>query len=255
MKASIIAFNTIVIKEILRFSRIWIQTILPPVITTILYFIIFGTLIGSQIGDMGGISYMEFLVPGLIMLGIIVQSYSNVVSSFFQAKFSKSIEEMLVSPVPNHIIVLGYVSGGVLRGFIVGILIGIISLFFTKISIENYLFAFFVALLTSILFSLIGLVNGIYAKKFDDVTIVPSFILTPLTYLGGIFYSISMLPIHWQYISMLNPILYIVNLFRYSVYGISDVNIYFALFMILFFISVFFIISMHLLKKGVGIRN
>ncbi len=255
MKASIIAFNTIVIKEILRFSRIWIQTILPPAITTILYFIIFGTLIGSQIGDMGGISYMEFLVPGLIMLGIIVQSYSNVVSSFFQAKFSKSIEEMLVSPVPNHIIVLGYVSGGVLRGFIVGILIGIISLFFTKISIENYLFAFFVALLTSILFSLIGLVNGIYAKKFDDVTIVPSFILTPLTYLGGIFYSISMLPIHWQYISMLNPILYIVNLFRYSVYGISDVNIYFALFMILFFISVFFIISMHLLKKGVGIRN
>ena len=255
MKENWIAYKTIVHKEVLRFTRIWLQTILPPIITTILYFIIFGTLIGSQIDDIKGVNYMEFLVPGLIMLGVIVQSYSNVVTSFFFAKFTKSIEEILVSPVPNWVIILGFVTGGAIRGLIVGFLIGLVSIFFTNFSIKYYFLTFFIAFLTAVLFSLIGLLNGIYAKKFDDISLVPNFVLTPLTYLGGIFYSISMLPQFWQYLSLLNPILYIINTFRYGMLEITDINIYVSIFMILIFIFTFYFLALYLLNKGVRIKN
>lgn len=199
-----IAFKTILIREILRFTRIWIQTVLPPVITTALYFIIFGSLIGSQIGAMGGFRYMDYIVPGLIMMAVITNSYANVVSSFYGSKFQHNIEEMLVAPVPNYLIVGGFVAGGLARGITVGIAVTITSLFFSDLRIHDFWVAASVIVLTSILFSLAGLINGVYAKSFDDISIVPTFVLTPLTYLGGIFYSIHMLPAFWQKVSLVN---------------------------------------------------
>jgi ABC-2 type transport system permease protein len=248
------ALKTIVIKEYLRFIRIWLQTVLPPAITTALYFIIFGKLIGSQISDIDGYSYMDYIVPGLILMSVITNSYANVVSSFYMAKFQKSIEELLVSPVPNYLILVGYVSGGVARGLIVGIVVTGVAMFFSDIQIYSWFISLTVFLLTAILFSLAGFINAIYANSFDDITIIPTFVLTPLTYLGGIFYSIDMLPEFWQNISMVNPILYMVNSFRYGLLGISDTDLMTALGIIIAFIVVLFSFSLYLLRTGTGIK-
>ena len=254
-RAAWIAYQTIVVKEIRRFIRIWPQTLLPPAITMTLYFIIFGNLIGRQIGDMSGFSYMEYIVPGLIMMSVITNGYANVVSSFFGMKFQHSIEELMVAPVPNYVILTGYVSGGVARGLLVGGIVTIVSLCFTNLQIQHYSVVFSVILLTAILFSLGGFINAVYATKFDDISIVPTFILTPLTYLGGVFYSIELLPTAGQIASQFNPILYMVNAFRYGVLGISDVHIGFSYAMILLFIVILFVFSLRLLEKGVGIRS
>ena len=248
------AFHTIMVKEFLRFIRIWLQTVLPPAITVALYFIIFGELIGSQIGDIDGFAYIDYIVPGLILMSVISNSYANCVSSFFSSKFHKSVEEMLVAPLPNYVIVAGYVSGGMLRGMVVGIVVTVVSMMFTKIQIHSYSITLIVFILTSILFALAGLINAIYAKTFDDITIIPTFILTPLTYLGGIFYSIKMLPEFWQNVSLANPILYMINAFRYGLLGVSDIDLTAAFIIIILFISALFAFAMHLLNKGVGIK-
>ena len=250
-----VAFTTIVVREIRRFSRIWPQTLLPPAIMMSLYFVIFGNLIGSRIGQMDGYDYMSFIVPGLIMMSVITNAYSNVVSSFFSMKFQKSIEELLVSPVPNWVILAGYVAGGVCRGLCVGFIVTVLSLFFTQLPIHNVFMTVLVVTLTAILFSLGGFINAIFAKKFDDVSIVPTFILTPLTYLGGVFYSISLLPEFWQNVSLANPILYMVNAFRYGILGVSDIHLGYAIFMIVFFITILTVFSLKLLNRGVGIRQ
>lgn len=250
-----VAYRTIVRKEVLRFMRIWIQTIIPPVITTVLYFIIFGHLIGKQIGDMDGFKYMDFIMPGLIMMAIITNSYANVVSSFYGSKFAKHIEEMLVSPIPNIVILLGFISGGIARGLIVGLAVTFTTFFFTELNIEHPFIIMLVAFLTAFLFSLAGFINGVYAKSFDDVSIIPTFVLTPLTYLGGIFYSIHLLPEFWQSVSLFNPILYMINSFRYGFLGISDISLSTAITVIILFITVLFSISLYLLNKGTGIRT
>ncbi|QEQ97296.1 ABC transporter permease [Neptunomonas concharum] len=250
-----IAFTTIVIKEIRRFTRIWGQTLLPPAITMTLYFIIFGNLIGSRIGEMGGFNYMEFIVPGLIMMSVITNSYGNVVSSFFSTKFQRNIEELLVSPIPNWVILSGYVVGGVSRGLAVGLIVTLLSLFFTQLQIHNLWVTVATVALTSVLFSLGGFINAIFANSFDDVSIIPTFILTPLTYLGGVFYSIQLLPEFWQMVSQLNPILYMVNTFRYGILGVSDINVAFAFTMILIFTALLFFVALKLLNSGRGIRQ
>jgi len=249
-----IAFLTILRKEIKRFMRIWVQTLLPPVITMALYFVIFGKLIGSRIGDMGGFSYIQFVAPGLIMMAVLTNAYANVVSSFFSAKFQRSIEEVLVSPTPNYVILLGYTMGGVARGLCVGFLVTIMALIFTDLHIHSWLITLLIVLLTSMLFSLAGFINAVYANTFDDVSIVPTFILTPLTYFGGVFYSINMLPEVWQHISRLNPILHIVNAFRYGLLGVSDINIVNAIFGLTLGVIILFMISLHLLKTGKRLR-
>jgi len=251
----ITAFRTIVVKEFLRFIRIWVQTILPPVITTALYFIIFGNLIGSQIGDMEGFRYMDYIVPGLIMMAVITNSYGNVVSSFYGSKFQRNVEEMLVSPMPNYIILCGYVAGGVTRGIIVGIAVTLVSMFFSELQFYNVWVIVSVFILTSILFSLAGFINAVYANSFDDISIVPTFVLTPLTYLGGIFYSISLLPEFWQTASLANPILYMVNAFRYGFLGVTDINLGVSYTIIFLFIAILYTYSMHLLNNGKGIRT
>ncbi len=250
-----VAFFTIAIKEIRRFVRIWSQTLLPPAITMTLYFAIFGTLIGSRIGEMDGFPYIQFVAPGLIMMAVLTNSYSNVVSSFFGNKFQRCIEELLVSPTPNYIILLGFVAGGVARGLLVGIIVTFVSLFFTHIQIHNLAIVLLTVVLTAVLFALAGLVNGVFARNFDDVNIVPTFVLTPLTYLGGVFYSISMLPTFWQLVSQLNPILYMVNAFRFGFLGISDISVGFALGMLLAFIVLLGAIALHLLERGTRLRS
>jgi len=249
-----VALKTIMVKEYLRFIRIWIQTILPPAISIGLYFIIFGELIGSQINDIDGYKYMDYIVPGLILMAVITNAYSNVVSSFFSAKFHRSVEEMLVSPLPNYIILLGFVSGGLARGIIVGLVVTVVSMFFSDFQIHSYTVTFAVFILTSILFALAGFINAAYAKSFDDITIIPTFVLTPLTYLGGIFYSIKMLPEFWQNISLVNPILYMINAFRYGLLGISDIDISAAFIIIIAFIIVLYYFSLRLLRIGVGLK-
>ena len=250
-----VAFWTIVTKEVRRFTRIWGQTLLPPAITMTLYFIIFGNLIGSRIGELGGFNYMEYIVPGLIMMSVITNSYGNVVSSFYSTKFQRNIEELLVSPIPHWVILCGYVLGGVSRGLAVGLIVTVLSLFFTDLAINNIAITVSIVFLTAVLFSLGGFINAVFANSFDDISIVPTFILTPLTYLGGVFYSISLLPDFWQGVSMLNPILYMVNTFRYGILGVSDINVGFAYSMILLFIVILFSVSLHLLKSGKGIRS
>jgi len=249
------AFQTILTKEILRFGRIWKQTVLPPVITTTLYYIIFGNLIGRRIGEMDGFAYIDFIVPGLILMAVITSSYSNVVSSFFSSKYQHHVEELLISPVPNWIILAGYVGGGVARGVAVGIAVTLVSLFFTDLSIHHYGWTLIVFVLTAILFALGGFINAIYANSFDDISIVPTFVLTPLTYLGGVFYSIRMLPDFWQQVSLVNPVLYMVNAFRYGLLGSSDIHMGLALVIILLFIGGLTAFSLNLLKRGVGIKN
>jgi len=249
------ALKTIVIKEYLRFIRIWIQTVVPPAITTALYFVIFGNLIGSQIDDIDGHKYMDYIVPGLILMSVITNSYSNVVSSFYSAKFQKSIEELLVSPTPNHLILLGYVSGGVARGIIVGIIVTLVAMAFSDIRIYSYSLTLLVFVLTATLFSIAGLINAIYANSFDDISIVPTFVLTPLTYLGGIFYSIEMLPEFWQTVSLANPVLYMVDSFRYGMIGSKDTDPVTAIGIILGFNIALYSYAMYLLNRGVGIRQ
>ena len=250
-----VALQTILLKETLRFLRIWIQTILPPAITTALYFIIFGKLIGAQLGPVDGLSYTQYIAPGLIMMAVITNAYSNVVSSFFSAKFQRHIEEMLVSPLPNAIIVLGFVGGGVARGLAVGIVVAAVSLFFADLHWQHPLLILAVIVLTSVLFALAGLINGIFAKSFDDISIIPTFVLTPLIYLGGIFYSIRMLPPFWQDVSLLNPILYMINAFRFGILGVSDIDVRVAFAIILLFVVALFGYSLWLLRRGTGIRN
>ncbi len=249
------AYRTIVVREILRFSRIWVQTIFPPVITTALYFVIFGNLIGPKIGSMDGHNYMDFIVPGLIMMAIITNAYSNVVSSFYSSKYQGNIEEMLVSPVPNWIILAGFISGGIARGLVVGIAVTLISLFFSDLRIENAWVMVTIVLLTATLFALAGLINAVYAKSFDDISIIPTFVLTPLTYLGGVFYSISMLSPFWQNVSLLNPVLYMVNGFRYGILGISDIPVGVSYAIIIIFIILLGTFSLSLLNRGIGIRS
>lgn len=250
-----IALWTLVHKEIKRFTRIWPQTLLPPSITMTMYFIIFGNLIGSRIGEMDGYSYMDFIVPGLIMMAVITNSYSNVASSFFSNKFQRSIEEMMVSPMPNWVILAGFVLGGMARGLGVGLIVTVVSLFFTRIEVAHPLLTVFVVVLTAALFAIGGFINALLGKKFDDISIVPTFILTPLTYLGGVFYSISLLPPFWQGVSMLNPILYMVNVFRYGFLGVSDIPVGWALTAVLAFIMVLFGLALWMLERGKGIRS
>ncbi|MDH5483620.1 MAG: ABC transporter permease [Gammaproteobacteria bacterium] len=249
------AFKTIVIKEYMRFIRIWIQTVIPPAITTALYFVIFGELIGSQISDINGYSYMDYIVPGLILMAVITNAYGNVVSSFYSAKFQKSIEELLVSPVPNYLIISGYVSGGVARGLVVGFVVTLVAMFFSDFHVHNIFVALAVFVLTAVLFSLAGFINAVYAKSFDDITIIPTFVLTPLTYLGGIFYSIEMLPEFWQKVSLLNPILYMINSFRYGLLGITDTDLISAFAIIILFIIGLFCFAIFLLNRGTGIKQ
>ncbi|MDH5344876.1 MAG: ABC transporter permease [Gammaproteobacteria bacterium] len=250
-----IAFTTLVRKEVIRVVRIWVQTIVPPAITMTLYFIIFGNLIGRRIGDMGGYDYMQYIAPGLIMMSVITNSYGNVVSSFFGAKFGKHVEEMLVSPMSNATIILGHVAGGVMRGLMVGALVTIIALGFTNLSVEHPLVTLSIVLLASTVFALLGFVNAVFAKKFDDISIIPTFVLTPLTYLGGVFYSISLLPEFWQKVSLGNPILYMVNAFRYGILGASDINIGWAYLITSVFVVGLFALNLTLLNRGVGIRE
>ena len=252
---NVIALKTIVRKEIVRVLRIWVQTIVPPAITMTLYFIIFGNLIGRRIGTMDGFDYMQFIAPGPIMMSVITNSYGNVVSSFFGAKFGRHIEEMLVSPMSNATIILGHVAGGVLRGVLVGLLVTVIALFFTKLEVRHPFITISVVLLSSVVFALAGFINAVFAKKFDDISIVPTFVLTPLTYLGGVFYSISLLPDFWQSASLANPILYMVNAFRFGILGTSDIDITKAYAILLVFVVVLFTACYQLMHRGVGIRE
>ncbi|WLD59663.1 ABC transporter permease [Salinispirillum sp. LH 10-3-1] len=251
----LIAFNAIVYKEVKRFMRIWQQTLLPPAMTMVLYFVIFGNLIGSRIGEMGGYDYMSFIVPGLIMMSIITTSYGNVSSSFFSNKFQRSVEEILVAPVPNYVILAGFVAGGMARGIMVGIIVTLLSLAFTSLAVHNLFVVVSVIIMTSILFSVGGFINAMFATKFDDIAIVPTFILTPLTYLGGVFYSIDLLPEFWQWVSKFNPILYMVNAFRYGVLGVSDIDVWIAFTMVVVFTVLLVTWAMWLLGRGKGLKS
>ena len=248
------AFRTLLVKEILRFARIWVQTILPPAITMALYFIIFGKLIGSQIGDIEGFRYIDFIVPGLILMSVISNSYANTVSSFYFSRWNKHIDELLIAPIPNWLILAGYVAGGVARGVIVGIVVTIVASFFSDLSIHSYGITFLVFVLTSVLFSLAGFINGVFANSFDDISIIPTFVLIPLTYLGGVFYSMSLLPEFWQTVSMANPVLYMVNAFRYGLLGVSDINLSSGIAIILGFTLILSLYAHSLMKRGVGIK-
>lgn len=255
LNKQLIALHTILVKEIRRFMRIWVQTILPSAITMSLYFIIMGKFIGSQINPIDGFSYIEFIAPGLIMMGIITNSYANTVSSFYSSKFQRHIEEMLVSPMPNYIIILGFMLGGIARGIIVGAVVTVVALFFTHLQIHSIALVILITILTAALFSIAGLINGIFARSFDDISIIPTFVLTPLTYLGGVFFSIDMLSSFWQNISLINPIIYMVSSFRYGVLGITDVNLTAAIAVILGFFIALFAVCLYLLNKGIGIRT
>ncbi|MFC0820647.1 ABC transporter permease [Moraxella marmotae] len=249
-----VAFYTILTKEIRRILRIWPQTLLPPVITMTLYFVIFGQMIGSRVGKMGGVSYMQFIVPGLIMMAVITNSYSNVVSSFFSMKFQGSIEELLVSPASKHTILLGYIGGGVFRGLAIALIVTLVALFFTDLGVQHFGVMLMTIIGTSVLFSLGGLLNAIFARSFDDISIIPSFVLTPLTYLGGVFYSLENLSPFWQNLSLLNPIVYMVNAFRYGILGHSDVNVWAALVAILAFCVLLYGLAYRLLVDGSRLR-
>ncbi|MDF2690286.1 MAG: transporter permease [Gammaproteobacteria bacterium] len=250
-----VAFYGVLFKEVTRFMRIWPQSLLPSAITIILYFMIFGHVIGNRIGQMEGLSYILFITPGLIMMAVITNSYSNVVSSFYGARFSRSIEEMLVSPMPNWLIVLGYASGGLARGFAVGVIVLVISLFFAGLHIVHPFLALLALLLCSLLFSLAGLINGVFSRKFDDTAIVTTFVLTPLIYLGGVFYSIDSLPPFWKAVSLFNPLRYVIDLFRYAMLGIGGDGLSLALSIVSLFTLALLIMSVWLMNKGIGIKS
>lgn len=250
-----IAYRTIVVKEVLRFSRIWVQTIFPPIITTSLYFLIFGGLMGARIGQMQGVDYLQFIIPSVILMTVIQNAYSNTVSSFFLAKFNHSIEELLVSPVPYWVILLGYISGGVLRGLIVGISVFITVYLFVDFEIYSIAITLTVFVLTAILFALAGFINAIFAKSFDDISIVPTFVLLPMIYLGGMFYSINILPEFWQDVSKFNPIYYMVDGFRLGFLGSSNSDFLTSISIVLLMIGLLAVVAFYLLKKGVNIKT
>ncbi len=250
-----VAFKTIVNKEVSRILRIWSQTLVPPAITMTLYFLIFGNLIGGRIGKMGEFSYIQFIVPGLVMMSVIQNAYGNVSSSFFGSKFGRYVEEILVSPTPSWVVLGGYVAGGAVRGLIVGAIVLLISLFFTQLKVAHPVVMVVTVVLTAIVFSLAGFINAIYAKKFDDIAIIPTFILTPLTYLGGVFYSVSLLPPLWQTVSHLNPILYMVEAFRYGILGKSDISLTVALGMTVAIAVLLWLLCWRMIEKGVGLRS
>ncbi|MBZ4203072.1 MAG: ABC transporter permease [Methylovulum sp.] len=249
------AYNTIVVKEIYRFLRIWPQTLLPPAISTALYFLIFGKLIGDRIGTISGASYMDYIVPGVILMSVINHSYANVVSSFYSTKFQHNIEELLVAPVSNVVILAGYITGGILRGLLVGFVVAFIAMLFSEVIVQNFTIALLIALMTATMFSLAGFINAQLAESFDAISIIPNFVLTPLSYLGGVFYSVSMLPSVWQIISMGNPILYMVNAFRFGFIGVTDVDIQLAFMMTGGFIVLMTVFSLFLLHKGTGLKQ
>ncbi|EUJ33021.1 inner membrane transport permease [Listeria floridensis FSL S10-1187] len=249
------ALKSLAVKETNRYLRIWVQTLVPPVITTSLYFVIFGNLIGGRIGEMAGFSYMEFIVPGLIMMSVITSSYANVSSSFFSQKFQKNIEELLIAPVPTHVIIWGFVIGGMGRSILVGALVTIISLFFVPLHVFSWSMVILTLLMTSILFSLAGLLNGIFAQSYDDVSIVPTFVLQPLTYLGGVFYAISMLPPFWQIVSKINPIVYMISGFRYGFLGVADLPVVVSVSILVGFIAVLYMVCWYLIDRGRGLRS
>ena len=254
-RPNLIALGTITRREVMRILRIWTQTLIPPAITMTLYFLIFGGLIGSRVGKMGGMDYMQFIVPGLVMMSVIQNSYGNVSSSFFSSKFGRYVEELLVSPMPNGVILAGYVAGAVLRGLMVGVIVLIIAMFFTPVRIPHPLVTLSTVLLGATIFSLAGFINAVYAKKFDDVAIVPTFILTPLTYLGGVFYSVTLLPGWAQTLTHANPIFYMVNAFRYGLLDSSDVPLWVSYALMLGFVALLTAVSLWLLKRGVGLRS
>jgi ABC-2 type transport system permease protein len=255
LRPNLIALQTIIHREVRRFMRIWPQTLLPPAISMALYFVIFGNLIGRQIGDLDGFSYMDYIVPGLIMMSVITNAYSNVVSSFFSSKFQRSVEELLVSPVSPHVILIGYVVGGVVRGLTVALIVSLLSLLFTDLQVQHLGITILVVTLTACIFALGGFINGIYARNFDDVSIIPTFVLTPLTYLGGVFYSIHMLPPFWQMVSLANPILHMVNAFRYGILGVSDLDISVAIALMLLTAVLLYWQCIRLLVSGHGMRQ
>lgn len=250
-----VAFYTIVRKEIVRYLRIWTQTILPPAITMGIYFVVFGRFLGDRIQNFGEHSYIEFILPGLIMMATITNSFSNVASSFFSAKFQRSVEEMLISPLPNWLIVSAYVVGGATRGILVGIVVLFVSLAFTHISVHSVLIVFTFLILTALTFATAGFANGMIARKFDDIAIVPTFVLTPLTYFGGVFYKLDLLPPLWQTVSKLNPILYMVNGLRFGFLGVSDVEVTHGLVMLVIFLVAIFVVNLRLMDKGVGLKS
>ena len=254
-RQQLVTFGTIVTREIRRYMRIWVQTLVPPVITTGLYFVIFGQLIGPRIGPMAGYDYVQFVAPGLIMLAVINSAYANVVSSFFGAKFQRSLEELLVSPTPSYIILSGFVIGGMTRALLVGASVGALTMLFARLPVHSLAVTVLVAAMTALLFSLAGFINGVYANRFDDVSVIPTFVLTPLIYLGGIFYSVELLPDFWATASLANPILYMVNAFRYGLLGISDIDLLVALGMISAFIVAAFLFGLHLLNSGKRLRQ
>lgn len=255
IKQQAIALYTLVRRELVRMFRIASQVFLPPVITTALYFLIFGSLIGNRIGSIQGVSYPTFIAPGLIMMSVITNAYSNVTTSLFSVRFQKSIEEMLISPMHDGLLLLGYVLGGVFRGLIVALLVFIVACFFVKLEFNNLAMTFLIVLLVSAIFSLAGFTNAMVARNFDDIMIVPTFILAPLTYLGGVFYSTSMLPPSWQEISQLNPIMYMVNALRHAMIGQEEVNITTSMCIICIMLILLIVLNMILLKKGVGLRE
>ena len=255
LRPNLVALQTIVQREIRRYTRIWPQTLLPPAITMVLYFVIFGSLIGARIGDMDGFSYMDYIVPGLIMMSVITNSYSNVVSSFFSTKFQRSIEELLVSPVSPHVIVIGFALGGITRGLAVAVIVTLLSMFFTDLQVHHLGVTVLVITLTASIFALGGFINAVFARNFDDISIIPTFVLTPLTYLGGVFYSINLLSPFWQTLSLANPVLHMVNAFRYGILGVSDIRIGVAISFMLVAVAVRYLVSVHLLKSGRGMRQ
>ncbi len=255
LSQQLISYKTIVTKEIKRYIRIWTQTLLPPVINQTLYFLIFGSFIGSQIGDLDGFTYMEFIVPGLIMMSIINSSFQNVVGSFYIAKFQNSIEELLVSPTSNLTIIAGYITGGVTRGLLVGFLVFLVSLFFTDISVYSPITVIIFSTLTSCLFSMLALINAIFAKNFDHTSIVTTFVLTPLTYLGGVFYSIDRLPQIWQTISQFNPIVYMIDGIRFGFLGINTYSVYLSISIITLLLVFTTVLAYYFIKKSHGLRS
>lgn len=255
LRPNLVALQTIVQREIRRYTRIWPQTLLPPAITMVLYFVIFGSLIGARIGDMDGFIYMDYIVPGLIMMSVITNSYSNVVSSFFSTKFQRSIEELLVSPVSPHVIVIGFALGGITRGLAVAVIVTLLSMFFTDLQVHHLGVTVLVITLTASIFALGGFVNAVFARNFDDISIIPTFVLTPLTYLGGVFYSINLLSPFWQTLSLANPVLHMVNAFRYGILGVSDIRIGVAISFMLVAVVALYLVSVGLLKSGRGMRQ
>ena len=254
-KEFLIAYQTIVRKEFVRFARIWIQTILPSVITIFLYITIFGNFIGDRIGAISDFNYIDYIIPGLVIMPIISNSYMNVVGSFYSSRFQKSHEEMMVSPVPDYIILLGYVSGGVIRAFVVGIAVFFVTTIFTDIPVYNMWLVVLITFLTSFLFSTAGFINAVYAKSFDDINIVTTFVLTPLTYLGGTFYSIDALPQVWQDISVFNPIAYIISSYRFAFLGLEETSLALSLSIVVVLIIVLFFVALMILSRGIGIKN